>query len=734
MILTQEEFEKRYGGQKTLTPQQFNSTYNKPPEKKSFLQKASGVMDKVTNFVAPGAKKLGQTFGDALAVKSKDVKGAQASQAGLDDMNVKLGEAIKAGKKEGKDTSKLEALYKSNTENSFDVGEVAPSVNKTGKQIAGEALGTAVDIAGWGKFGSAVAKAPLTSTNLLKQGAKAGALWGSTGAGAYAMAEGKDNRAILEGMGVGAVAGAVLGGVLLPVTGGVLRKAANALSPSVDYMTGKMQSQFARGVKPLLGKMKTSSAKDSYYKNALDSAEIITVNKDKMKFTNLETGEIEKGRLPKNLAEFSQSIEQMKKDIYRSYDDIAQKSNLVIDLKDGGFNAERIANKVNELTSDLSNSPEVRKYAGDIMEEVVELKGQPASVIQSRIQELNSSLAGFYEGRVTKAKARIDASVANLMREELDDLIMRTTGDTKYSELKKMYGSLSSIERDVNRRAVAVSRNNEKGLTEGLTDMFSGGDLIMGALSGNPAQMARGFGVKAIGQYIKNLNSPDKNVERFFQSAEKMLEASKKESLLQKMLRGANKEFDVDKKIIDSTKTILDNQSGFQQIGPKGSGAIRSTTNGLTTSIQKAKASGQSFDEWVKGQTKMLHGTTKKFDKFDTLKLATNEKDLASRNAFFFTDSLETAKSYGKEVKELYGNPKKPITLDADGKMYGDMREEINDAVLKAKNEGNDVVIIKNLSDRKDWGNYEPATHYAVIDTNQLKTRSQLKAEWDKVK
>jgi hypothetical protein len=51
----------------------------------------------------------------------------------------------------------------------------------------------------------------------------------------------------------------------------------------------------------------------------------------------------------------------------------------------------------------------------------------------------------------------------------------------------------------------------------------------------------------------------------------------------------------------------------------------------------------------------------------------------------------------------------------------------------KAKKEGNDVVIIKNLSDRKDWGNYEPATHYAVIDTNKLKTRSQLKAEWDKI-
>ncbi len=170
----------------------------------------------------------------------------------------------------------------------------------------------------------------------------------------------------------------------------------------------------------------------------------------------------------------------------------------------------------------------------------------------------------------------------------------------------------------------------------------------------------------------------------------------------------------------------------FKQLG-KSSKLLRKADD-ISTSIKSAKQSGKSFDEWIKGQTKILHGTTKKFEKFDTSKLATNEKDLASRNAFFFTDSLETAKSYGKEIKELYGNPKNPITIDADGKMYGDMREEINDTVLKAKKEGNDIVIIKNLSDRKDWGNYEPATHYAVIDTNQLKTRSQLKAKWNKIR
>jgi hypothetical protein len=135
----------------------------------------------------------------------------------------------------------------------------------------------------------------------------------------------------------------------------------------------------------------------------------------------------------------------------------------------------------------------------------------------------------------------------------------------------------------------------------------------------------------------------------------------------------------------------------------------------------------ESAEEYVKAQgNPILHGSESKFKEFDPTKRGINEKDIPAQNAFFFTDSIETAQSYGKNIQERYGNFKKPLTIDADGKMYGDMRDELKEAVLKAKSDGNDVVIIKNLSDRKDWGNYEPTTHYAVLDTNSLKTKSQL--------
>ncbi len=169
----------------------------------------------------------------------------------------------------------------------------------------------------------------------------------------------------------------------------------------------------------------------------------------------------------------------------------------------------------------------------------------------------------------------------------------------------------------------------------------------------------------------------------------------------------------------------------FREIGEPKLGK-ESLENLDDTLIQQAKKF-KSADEFVKAQGKpVYHGTSAKFDAFDATKRGMNEKDIPSKNAFFFTDSMDTAKSYGEKVMEGYGKFKKPITLDAEGKMYGDMRDEMYETVMKAKKEGNDVIIIKNMSDRKDWGNYESATHFAVLDINNIKTKSQLNDIWNK--
>src|ERR1035437_1410221 len=163
---------------------------------------------------------------------------------------------------------------------------------------------------------------------------------------------------------------------------------------------------------------------------------------------------------------------------------------------------------------------------------------------------------------------------------------------------------------------------------------------------------------------------------------------------------------------------------------PKVKAVIPKSMEPLALEAQKYK----SAEEFVKAQgTPILHGTNNKFDVFDASKMGTFEQGHSAKNAFWFSDSKTTAGSYGTNLKEVYAKFDNPIKIDAKGQMYGDMRDVIDEAVLKAKKNGNDAVIVKNLSDRKDWGNYDPATHFGVLDTSKLMTKSQLTDFYNKV-
>src|SRR3990167_1470113 len=86
----------------------------------------------------------------------------------------------------------------------------------------------------------------------------------------------------------------------------------------------------------------------------------------------------------------------------------------------------------------------------------------------------------------------------------------------------------------------------------------------------------------------------------------------------------------------------------------------------LTTSIKSAKQSGQSFDEWVKGQGEiMYHGTNEVFDKFDFSK--SRFKGEQGENLWGFgvytSPNIGTARNYGKNILEIPFTPKKPLDL-----------------------------------------------------------------------
>lgn len=293
-------------------------------------------------------------------------------------------------------------------------------------------------------------------------------------------------------------------------------KATQIASKSIPkILTGKTLNEtidqgIAKGVKPTIYGKQTMPRVQEFYDKAKIAVKTIAENKDKINLVDANGEQIQR---PKTLVDFAKAIDATKKNIYADYHAMATKAG----DKGAWFDANDVVNKIDKATKDKGLVPEVREYAASLKPELIELAGESPEIIERRIQHYNESLTGFYEGRVSKEKARVDASIAQAMREQLDKIIEESVGPG-YQGLKNKYGALKTIEKDVNKRAVVEARKSEKGFYD-ISDIFTGGEIVAGVLSANPALIAKGtagIGIKAM---IKKINNPNRYIEKMFKKA-----------------------------------------------------------------------------------------------------------------------------------------------------------------------------------------------------------------------
>jgi hypothetical protein len=294
---------------------------------------------------------------------------------------------------------------------------------------------------------------------------------------------------------------------------GVVKSVADAGKVTPEIADKAIQRGISKGIKPTVVGKKTLSRFEGFYDKANEAVKTIAENKNLIKIVD-ENGEIVSH--PRTAGEMAQAVDQAKKLIYKQYHDMA------IAAGDAGaqFDVTPVLAKLDEVSGDLKYNPQIRDYAQNLKKEIEEIHGQSPEVVEERIKDLNSSLTGFYEGRVGKAKAQVDASVAQLMREELDNKIVGAVGEG-YQGLKNKYGALKAIEKEVNHRAIVNARKANKGLID-LTDIFTGGDLAAGILTMNPLLLARGAAGKAIMESYKIFNNPEKQIDKMFRTVYKL--------------------------------------------------------------------------------------------------------------------------------------------------------------------------------------------------------------------
>ena len=422
------------------------------------------------------------------------------------------------------------------------IGEIALELPSTTALAVGQGAGLGIDIAGealvsgFGMLPESVkgvisekAKA-LMETEIGKYGLKAiekgGEIWNhfkeSYPDSAMAL-EGIVNLTALSGGRAAAETAKGVGKEVAYTADDIAKTLSKPFStPAESKISKAVKEGYEKGIRPTVSGKGTFSRASKSSEKAKEAVKEIVNMKDELVFT-AETGEKITGALPKNLNQFSEAVGQAKEKIYQTYSSMAKSAG----EKGAAFDTKPIVKKLSSAADDLKNNPQVRKYADDLIDDIIELKGQAPEVIEARIADLNRSLSGFYEGRIGQAKAQVDASVARLMREELDRSITEAMGQG-YQGLKGKYGALKSIEKEVQHRATVFGRQNKKGLAD-FTDIFTGAEIISGAgrvAAGDATgikNIISGLTGMAIKSRIKSINNADNIIKKMFSEVDDII-------------------------------------------------------------------------------------------------------------------------------------------------------------------------------------------------------------------
>lgn len=458
------------------TPQSMEQpqTATQPEEKSasgSIGEKLSNRVGKVTDYAA-------RQYEDGVAnglFRTPQIIGAAAGQAAggaLDAIGVAVGKLISEGTPEGvKDFAKDKAAAFAQTE----VGKMALSALQGGTES-------------WKSFSESYPDAAIAAEGIFNVASLVPINRGASSV----LREGVDTAADIS-------------------------RAVTNINPKIidNKILSEVRAGVQKGARPGVEGKRTFGQASKYWEDAASATESIVKNKSQLSFVD-EAGEKVVGQLPKNLEQFSQAIDQTKKVIFDQYDKLASETGTKLNVNDIIKELEKI-----QIRKDIrAASPETAVYAKKKIADLQEIGELSATEAQDTIKVLNSKLQAFYKNpsHADAGTVAVDKLIADKLRTQIDDAIRAATGQ-EYGQLKREYGALSAIERDVNRRMIVDLRKNAKGLAD-FSDMFSGAQAVASVVSQSPGAFAAAVTTKGISKWIKSANDPNKAIEKMFKNVD----------------------------------------------------------------------------------------------------------------------------------------------------------------------------------------------------------------------
>jgi hypothetical protein len=265
-----------------------------------------------------------------------------------------------------------------------------------------------------------------------------------------------------------------------------------------------------KGIRPSVASGHNAAQVAKYYKNADSAVQSIV--------------EHSKGKLPESVEEFSWAIKETKEQVYGKYSTMARQAGqegAMIDL-----------NPIIEDMRKVGSSAEVRRVnsteGNRLLKMADEWKHHPTSITpteaENMIASLNAQVKSFWKNPNFNdtVQAVNTERISRLLRRATDESIEAYQG-LGYQELKKEYGSLSAIEKDVTHRATVDARKDAGGFFH-LADIAAAGEFTRGLAKMDPSLMTSAVAIKGMKGYIQMLNDPNRIVKNMFRKTGKLME------------------------------------------------------------------------------------------------------------------------------------------------------------------------------------------------------------------
>jgi hypothetical protein len=273
-----------------------------------------------------------------------------------------------------------------------------------------------------------------------------------------------------------------------------------------------IKNAYSRVIKP------STTGRDTVLQRRSAISDIVE-NKPRLKYTDENGSVVSAGHLPQTVEQFGQAIDQAKSKLFKEWDALTQQAG----QKGAMVPTDGLVKELRAKAADaglLRDDPAAAAYAGDLADRYEAAGHILPSEAQEAISRWNQKLKPYYNNPGYENPA--GEVVARNLRESLDKTITDAVAPG-YQELKKRYGSLSAIEKDVDRATRRISNREAGGGIMGRgIDRTAIAELAIGAAAGHGLE---GLGAAALtkgtGEFIKWLRNPNRVIKEMFNTAEK---------------------------------------------------------------------------------------------------------------------------------------------------------------------------------------------------------------------